>query len=145
MSSVYLAEDIILNRDVVVKMIKVDVHNKDKSRQRFQREVESTIQLSHPNIVNVLDVDETDEYQLLVTEMVDGPTLKQYIEDNHEISIDEAVELSVQILKGIEHAHEHGIIHRDIKPQNILLDSEKKVQIGRASCRERGEIWAEAD
>ena len=129
MSSVYLAEDIILNRDVVVKMIKVDVHNKDKSRQRFQREVESTIQLSHPNIVNVLDVDETDEYQLLVTEMVDGPTLKQYIEDNHEISIDEAVELSVQILKGIEHAHERGIIHRDIKPQNILLDNEKKVRI----------------
>ena len=129
MSSVYLAEDIILNRDVVVKMIKVDVHNKDKSRQRFQREVESTIQLSHPNIVNVLDVDETDEYQLLVTEMVDGPTLKQYIDDNHEISIDEAVELSVQILKGIEHAHERGIIHRDIKPQNILLDSEKKVRI----------------
>lgn len=129
MSSVYMAEDIILNRDVVVKMIKVDVHNKDKSRQRFQREVESTIQLSHPNIVNVLDVDETDEYQLLVTEMVDGPTLKQYIEDNHELSIDEAVELSVQILKGIEHAHERGIIHRDIKPQNILLDSEKKVRI----------------
>ncbi|WP_462420458.1 Stk1 family PASTA domain-containing Ser/Thr kinase [Salinicoccus sp. Marseille-QA3877] len=129
MSSVYSAEDIILNRDVVVKMIKVDVHNKDKSRQRFQREVESTIQLSHPNIVNVLDVDETDEYQLLVTEMVDGPTLKQYIDENHEISIDEAVELSVQILKGIEHAHERGIIHRDIKPQNILLDAEKKVRI----------------
>lgn len=129
MSSVYLAEDIILNRDVVVKMIKVDVHNKDKSRQRFQREVESTIQLSHPNIVNVLDVDETDEYQLLVTEMVDGPTLKQYIDDDHPISIDEAVELSVQILKGIEHAHERGIIHRDIKPQNILLDSEKKIRI----------------
>lgn len=129
MSSVYLAEDIILNRDVVVKMIKVDAHNKDKSRLRFQREVQSTIQLSHQNIVNVLDVDETEEYQLLVTEMVDGPTLKQFIEENHQLPIDEVVELSVQILKGIEHAHGRGIIHRDIKPQNILLDSEKKVRI----------------
>ncbi|CAM4222497.1 Stk1 family PASTA domain-containing Ser/Thr kinase [Lacicoccus alkaliphilus] len=129
MSSVYLAEDIILNRNVVVKMIKVDAHNEEKSRLRFQREVQSTIQLSHPNIVNVLDVDETDEYQLLVTEVVDGPTLKQYIEENHPISIEESVRLAVEVLTGIEHAHHRGIIHRDIKPQNILLDSEHRVRI----------------
>ncbi|MCD2136614.1 Stk1 family PASTA domain-containing Ser/Thr kinase [Salinicoccus halitifaciens] len=129
MSSVYLAEDIILNRNVVVKMIKVDAHDEERSRLRFQREVQSTIQLSHPNIVNVLDVDETDEYQLLVTEVVDGPTLKQYIKENHPISIEESVNLAVQILDGIEHAHNRGIIHRDIKPQNILLDGENRVRI----------------
>ena len=129
MSSVYLAEDIILERNVVVKMIKVDAHNEERSRLRFQREVQSTIQLSHPNIVNVLDVDDTDEYQLLVTEVVDGPTLKQYIEDNHPIPIEESVNLAVQILDGIEHAHNRGIIHRDIKPQNILLDGENRVRI----------------
>lgn len=129
MSSVYLAEDIILNRNVVVKMIKVDAHDEERSRLRFQREVQSTTQLSHPNIVNVLDVDETDEYQLLVTEVVDGPTLKQYIEENHPIPIEESVSLAVGILEGIEHAHHRGIIHRDIKPQNILLDSEHRVRI----------------
>ncbi|SOC37985.1 Stk1 family PASTA domain-containing Ser/Thr kinase [Salinicoccus kekensis] len=129
MSSVYLAEDIILDRNVVVKMIKVDAHDEEKSRLRFQREVQSTIQLSHPNIVNVLDVDETEEYQLLVTEVVDGPTLKQYIKENHPISIEESVNLAVQILDGIEHAHTRGIIHRDIKPQNILLDGENRVRI----------------
>lgn len=129
MSSVYLAEDIILERNVVVKLIKVDQHNLDKSKQRFQREVQSTIRLSHPNIVNVLDVDETYEYHLLVTEVVDGPTLKEYINDHHPISIDEVVRLSIQILNGIKHAHNTGIIHRDIKPQNILLDENNQVKI----------------
>lgn len=129
MSSVYLAEDIILSRNVVVKMIKVDQHDLDKSKLRFQREVQSTIQLSHPNIVNVLDVDETYEYHLLVTEVVNGPTLKEYIRDNHPIDIDEIIRLSVQVLSGMKHAHSAGIIHRDIKPQNILLDEKNQVKI----------------
>jgi serine/threonine protein kinase len=129
MSSVYLADDIILDRKVVVKMIKVDQHNIEKSKLRFQREVQSTIQLSHPNIVSVLDVDETHEYHLLVTEVVDGPTLKEYIEKNHPISFDEITRLALQILNGIKHAHNRGIIHRDIKPQNILLDENNQVKI----------------
>ncbi len=129
MSSVYLASDIILDREVVVKLIKVDHHNRDKSKARFQREVESTIQLSHPNIVSVLDVDESDEYHLLVTEVVDGPTLKEYIRDHHPIPVDEAVRIAMMILHGIRHAHHAGIIHRDIKPQNILLDEQRRVKI----------------
>lgn len=129
MSSVYLARDIILDREVVVKLIKVDQHNRDKSKARFQREVESTIQLSHPNIVNVLDVDESEEYHLLVTEVVHGPTLKEYIQENHPVPIDEAVRLAEMILRGINHAHRAGIIHRDIKPQNILLDSAGNLKI----------------
>ncbi|WP_411844035.1 Stk1 family PASTA domain-containing Ser/Thr kinase [Salinicoccus sp. HZC-1] len=129
MSSVYLAHDIILDREVVVKLIKVDHHNRDKSKARFQREVESTIQLSHPNIVSVLDVDESEEYHLLVTEVVHGPTLKEYIRDTHPVPLDEAVRISVMILQGIRHAHHAGIIHRDIKPQNILLDDNQRVKI----------------
>ncbi|GAA3718750.1 serine/threonine protein kinase Stk1 [Salinicoccus jeotgali] len=129
MSSVYLAEDIILNREVVVKLIKVDHHNREKSVARFQREVESTIQLSHPNIVSVLDVDETDMYHLLVTEVIHGPTLKQFIEDNHPVPVAEVLRICGMVLRGIRHAHGAGIIHRDIKPQNILMDGKGQVKI----------------
>ena len=129
MSSVYLAEDIILGRDVVVKMIKADPLDKEKSVKRFQREVESTIQLSHPNIVSVIDVDETEEYHILVTEVVHGPNLKEYIMKNHPIDIDEVISIAMMTLRGIQHAHDRGIIHRDIKPQNILMDDSGKVKI----------------
>lgn len=129
MSSVYLATDIILNREVVVKMIKADPLDKEKSVRRFQREVESTIQLSHPNIVSVLDVDETDEYHILVTEVVHGPDLKEYILKNSPLEIDEVISIAMMTLRGIEHAHDRGIIHRDIKPQNILLDKDGRVKI----------------
>jgi len=129
MSSVYLAEDIILDRDVVVKMIKADPLDKEKSVKRFQREVESTIQLSHPNIVSVIDVDETEEYHILVTEVVHGPNLKEYIMKNHPIDIDEVISIAMMTLRGIQHAHDRGIIHRDIKPQNILMDDSGKVKI----------------
>lgn len=129
MSSVYLATDIILNREVVVKMIKADPVDKEKSVRRFRREVESTIQLSHPNIVSVLDVDETDEYHILVTEVVHGPNLKEHILNNNPLDIDEVISIAMMTLRGIEHAHDRGIIHRDIKPQNILLDTNGRVKI----------------
>lgn len=129
MSSVYLAHDIILERDVVVKLIKTDPNNLDKSKNRFLREVQSTIKLSHPNVVSVYDVDDSDEYQILVTEMIIGPTLKTYIRDNHPLSIEAVVSLSRMILNGIGHAHEAGVIHRDIKPQNILLNENNDVKI----------------
>lgn len=129
MSFVYLATDIILNREVVVKMIKADPLDKEKSVRRFQREVESTIQLSHPNIVSVLDVDETDEYHILVTEVVHGVNLKEHILKNSPLDIDEVIRIAMMTLRGIEHAHDRGIIHRDIKPQNILLDTNGRVKI----------------
>ncbi|MFC3419740.1 Stk1 family PASTA domain-containing Ser/Thr kinase [Salinicoccus hispanicus] len=129
MSSVYLAHDIILDREVVLKMIKVDHHNREKSKARFQREVESTIHLAHPNIVSVLDVDESEEYHLLVTEVVHGPTLKSFIDDNHPIAIDEVIRISEMVLRGIQHAHNAGIIHRDIKPQNILMNESQQIKI----------------
>ena len=129
MSSVYLATDIILNREVVVKMIKADPIDKEKSVRRFQREVESTIQLSHPNIVSVIDVDETEEYHILVTEVVHGLNLKEHILKSSPLDIDEVISIAMMTLRGIEHAHDRGIIHRDIKPQNILLDTNGRVKI----------------
>ncbi|WP_245608239.1 Stk1 family PASTA domain-containing Ser/Thr kinase [Salinicoccus luteus] len=129
MSSVYLARDIILDREVVVKLIKVDHQNREKSKARFQREVESTIHLAHPNIVSVLDVDESEEYHLLVTEVVHGPTLKEYIRDNHPVPLEEAIRISEMTLRGIKHAHNAGIIHRDIKPQNILMNEAQQIKI----------------
>ncbi|WP_271396385.1 Stk1 family PASTA domain-containing Ser/Thr kinase [Salinicoccus roseus] len=129
MSSVYLARDIILDREVVVKLIKVDHHNREKSKARFQREVESTIHLAHPNIVSVLDVDESEEYHLLVTEVVHGPTLKEFIRDNHPVEIAEAIRISEMTLRGMRHAHNAGIIHRDIKPQNILMNEAQQIKI----------------
>lgn len=129
MSSVYIAYDIILERDVVVKLIKIDPNNLDQSKNRFLREVQSTIKLSHPNVVSVYDVDDSDEYQILVTEIIIGPTLKTYIQDNHPLPIEEVVSLSRMILDGIGHAHDSGVIHRDIKPQNILLNEQNDVKI----------------
>ncbi len=129
MSSVYIASDIILERDVVVKLIKVDPNNLDKSKNRFLREVQSTIKLSHQNVVSVYDVDDSDEYQILVTEVIIGPTLKTYVQDNHPLAIEEVVSLSRMILDGIGYAHDSGIIHRDIKPQYILLNEQNDVKI----------------
>lgn len=129
MSSVYIADDIILEREVVVKLIKTDPNNLDKSKNRFLREVQSTIKLSHPNVVSVYDVDDSDEYQILVTEVIIGPTLKTYIQENHPLPLEEVVSLSRMILDGIGHAHDSGIIHRDIKPQNILLNEQNDVKI----------------
>lgn len=129
MSSVYLARDIILEREVVVKLIKADPYNKEKTMERFQREVQNVTKLSHPNIVTVLDVDDSDEYNILVTEYVNGPNLKQYINENKPLAFDKIVELAISVLSGLEHAHNRGIVHRDIKPQNILIDNNGKVKI----------------
>ncbi|WP_323702624.1 Stk1 family PASTA domain-containing Ser/Thr kinase [Mammaliicoccus sp. Dog046] len=121
MSNVYLAKDNILNREVAIKVINIPPYEKEKTVERFEREVQNTTILSHSNIVNVLDVEEDDDCYYLVMEYINGPTLKEYLCKEGKLSADEAVEMTLQILKGIAHAHHHRIIHRDIKPQNILM------------------------
>lgn len=121
MSNVYLAKDNILNREVAIKVINIPPYEKEKTVERFEREVQNTTILSHSNIVNVLDVEEDDNCYYLVMEYINGPTLKEYLCKEGKLSADEAVEMTLQILKGIAHAHHHRIIHRDIKPQNILM------------------------
>ncbi|KAA1042747.1 Stk1 family PASTA domain-containing Ser/Thr kinase [Macrococcus equipercicus] len=129
MSNVYLAEDIILNRRAAVKIINIPPNDKERAVQRFEREVQNATSLSHPNIVQVIDVDEDDHHYYLIMEFIEGPTLSEYIKENGPLSVDEAILFTKQILRGIGHAHHHMIIHRDIKPQNILLTEDKELKI----------------
>lgn len=129
MSNVYLAKDKILNRDVAVKVINIPPYEKEKAVERFEREVQNTTILSHSNVVNVLDVEEDDNCYYLVMEYIEGPTLKEYLCKEGKLSAYEAVEMTLQILKGIAHAHHHRIIHRDIKPQNILMTKNGTLKI----------------
>ncbi|UXU68193.1 Stk1 family PASTA domain-containing Ser/Thr kinase [Mammaliicoccus sciuri] len=129
MSNVYLAKDKILNRDVAVKVINIPPYEKEKAVERFEREVQNTTILSHSNVVNVLDVEEDDNCYYLVMEYIEGPTLKEYLCKEGKLSADEAIEMTLQILKGIAHAHHHRIIHRDIKPQNILMTKNATLKI----------------
>lgn len=129
MSNVYLVKDKILNRDVAVKVINIPPYEKEKAVERFEREVQNTTILSHSNVVNVLDVEEDDNCYYLVMEYIEGPTLKEYLCKEGKLSADEAVEMTLQILKGIAHAHHHRIIHRDIKPQNILMTKNGTLKI----------------
>lgn len=129
MSSVYLADDIILDAQVAVKIINVPPVDKDRAVKRFEREVQNATTLSHPNIVKVLDVDEDERHYYMVMEYIDGPTLHEYIQEYGPLKVEEAVFFAKQILRGIEHAHQYRIIHRDIKPQNILMTHNKELKI----------------
>ncbi|TDM15061.1 Stk1 family PASTA domain-containing Ser/Thr kinase [Macrococcus bovicus] len=128
-SQVYLADDLILEQQVAVKVITIPAHDKERAVQRFEREVENATTLSHPNIVKVLDVDEDDYHYYLVMEYIDGPTLSDYIQEKGRLSVEEAVYFTKQVLRGIGHAHQHMIIHRDIKPQNILMTHDQILKI----------------
>lgn len=128
MANVYLAEDLILEREVAVKMMALDFRNDKDSLRRFQREAMATVELSHPNLVNIYDVGE-GEHPYIVMEYVEGMDLKEYITHNHPISYKKAIDIMSQILDGIAYAHENDVIHRDIKPHNILIDEEGNVKI----------------
>lgn len=128
MAKVYLARDLILDRDVAVKLMAYDFHNDEDSIRRFKREALSTTELVHPNIVNIYDVEEA-ENPYIVMEYVEGADLKEYIHDHHPIPYKKSLAIMDQILEAVEYAHHNGIIHRDIKPQNILIDKEGNVKI----------------
>lgn len=129
MSNVYLAHDMILNRDVAIKILRYDFTNEDELHRRFQREALSATSLTHPNIVSVYDVGDDGDLHYIVMEYVQGKTLKQYIQEFAPISPARSVHIMKQLTSAIANAHENHIIHRDIKPQNILMDAEGNVKI----------------
>lgn len=129
MSNVYLAHDMILDRDVAIKVLRYDFSNEEELHRRFQREALSATSLTHPNIVNIYDVGEDGDIHYIVMEYVKGETLKQYIQRNAPISPVKSVSIMRQLTSAIANAHNNHIIHRDIKPQNILLDEQGNVKI----------------
>ncbi|WKB34891.1 protein kinase [Terrilactibacillus sp. S3-3] len=129
MAIVYKAKDLILDRIVAVKILRSDLAGDDEFIRRFHREAESVASLSHPNIVNIYDIGEEDDCYFIVMEYVQGTTLKTFIRDYSPIPVEETVHIMKQILLAIAHAHERGIVHRDIKPHNILIDENENVKV----------------
>ena len=129
MANVYLAHDTILDRNVAVKVLRGDLATDEKFVRRFQREALSASSLSHPNIVEMYDVGEDDGQYYIVMEYVDGKTLKQILKQRGKLSITEVVDIMLQLTDGMAHAHDAYIIHRDIKPQNIMILSNGMIKI----------------
>ena len=129
MSDVYKAKDHKLNRLVAVKILKQEFSENENFVAKFRVEAQSTAGLMHPNIVNVYDVGDEDGINYIVMELVDGITLKKYIEKKVRLSVKEAVSIAIQVAMGLEAAHNNNIIHRDIKPQNIMISKDGKVKV----------------
>lgn len=129
MADVYKALDRKLNRFVAIKVLKKEFGEDKRFVERFRSEASSAASLSHPNIVTVYDVAEEQGVNYIVMELVEGITLKEYIEKRGKLSAKEAISISIQVAMGIEAAHKNHIIHRDIKPQNIMISKEGKVKV----------------
>lgn len=129
MANVYLAYDRILDREVAVKVLRLDLQNDPDTLRRFRREAMATLELAHPNIVNIYDVGETNGQQYLVMEYVKGTDLKKYIALNFPIPYARVIALMTQILSAVQTAHDHHIIHRDLKPLNVLVDENGTAKI----------------
>ncbi len=129
MANVYLARDLILDRDVAVKILRGDLAGDDKFVRRFQREAIAASSLSHPNIVEMYDVGEDDGKYFIVMEYIEGRTLKSLIKKRGALTLSETMDIMLQITSGLCCAHDSYIIHRDIKPQNILILDDGRVKI----------------
>lgn len=129
MANVYLAHDTVLDRNVSVKVLRLDLRDDPNTKRRFRREAMAATQLNDPHIVGVFDVGEDNGLQYMVMQYVQGTDLKAYIKKHFPISLPQVVDIMEQVLAAVETAHAHGIIHRDLKPQNILIDTNKNVKI----------------
>ncbi len=129
MADVYLAMDTILSREVAIKILRGELSSDPVTLLRFQREANAASKLNHPNVVDVYDVGECDGRHYIVMEYVRGRTLKQLIAQRGALDKKEAVDIMIQLTSAVQHAHENHIIHRDIKPQNVLVKDDGTVKI----------------
>ena len=129
MAIVYKAKCHRLNRLVAIKILKSDLSQNEEFRRRFNAESQAVAQLSHPNIVSVYDVSRGGDMEYIVMELIDGITLKQYMEKRGQLNWRESLHFITQIMRGLSHAHSRGIIHRDIKPQNIMVLRDGSVKV----------------
>ena len=129
MALVYKARCKLLNRFVAVKVLRPDFTNDEEFIKRFKIEAQAAASLSHPNIVSIYDVGNEGDIHYIVMEYIDGATLKEYLEEKGALDWKEAVNISIQICLAIKHAHENNIVHRDIKPHNILFTKDGMVKV----------------
>lgn len=129
MANVYRCTDTLDDREVAIKILKDEYLNNEEFSRRFKNESKAIAMLSHPNIVKVYDVSFGDMIQYIVMEYIDGITLKEYIDRQGIIEWKDVIHLTTQVLKALQHAHESGIVHRDIKPQNIMLLQDGTIKV----------------
>lgn len=129
MADVYKAKDHKLNRFVAMKVLKPEFREDTTFIRKFRSEAQAAAGLTHPNIVNVFDVGDDEGVNYIVMELIEGITLKEYIAKKGKLSIKEATSIAIQVSMGLEAAHSHGIVHRDIKPQNIIISTDGKVKV----------------
>lgn len=129
MAVVFKAKDLLLNRRVAVKILRPEFSSDEDFVQRFRREAQSAASLSHPNIVNIYDVGEEESTYFIVMEYINGPTLKEYIAQHGALPIEKAVQFTIQIAEALSHAHQNNIIHRDIKPHNIIIGPDDRIKV----------------
>ena len=127
--SVYKAKDHKLNRFVAVKVLKPEFREDTTFIRKFKSEAQAAAVLTHPNIVNVFDVGDDNGVYYIVMELIEGITLKEYISKKGKLSVKEATSIAIQVSMGLEAAHSHGIVHRDVKPQNIIISMDGKVKV----------------
>ncbi len=129
MANVYKAHDIVEKRDVAIKVLKEEFLGNEEFVRRFRNESKAVASLSHPNIVRIYDVNFGDRIQYIVMEYIDGITLKEFMDKAHILNWKDAVHFTVQILRALQHAHDKGIVHRDIKPQNMMLLQDGTIKV----------------
>ena len=129
MASVYKGECNLLNRDVAIKVLRESVKDDADALEGFRKEAQAAASLSHNNIVSIYDIGKEDDFDYMVMEYVKGSTLKKYIQDNGPLPWQEVCDFGIQICQALEAAHVIGVVHRDIKPQNILITDEQELKV----------------
>ena len=129
MSSVYKAHDTLLERHVALKILHDHYSDDGDFVERFKREARMVAQLSHPNIVTVIDRGEAAGRQFIVFEYIDGESLKELVVRSGHLPVERALELALEVAHGLAFAHQHGLVHRDVKPQNVLLNGDGRAKV----------------